>query len=157
MERIGLFVDVQNIYYTTRHTYGRQFDYRTLWNNLARGGAIVMANAYATDRGDEGQRKFQAALRHIGFNVKLKPYIQRADGSAKGDWDVGITIDVMQNAPELDRIFLLSGDGDFDLLIDAVQTRHDTPVEVYGVQALTADSLVRAATAFHPITESLLV
>ncbi len=157
MERIGVFVDVQNIYYTTRHTYRRQFDYRALWNVLAQRGAIKVANAYATDRGDEGQRKFQAALRHIGFTVKLKPYIQRADGSAKGDWDVGITIDVLQHAPELDRIFLLSGDGDFDLLIETVQSQHDTPMEVYGVQALTADSLIRAATAFHPITESLLV
>ena len=157
MEQIGVFVDVQNIYYTTRHTYRRQFDYRALWNDLAQGGAIEVAYAYATDRGDEGQRKFQAALRHIGFTVKLKPYIQRADGSAKGDWDVGITIDVLQHAPELDRIFLLSGDGDFDLLIETVQSQHDTPVEVYGVQALTADSLIRAATAFHPITESLLV
>ena len=157
MERIGLFVDVQNIYYTTRHAYGRQFDYRTLWNILSGSGVIEVANAYATDRGDEGQRKFQAALRHIGFNVKLKPYIQRADGSAKGDWDVGITIDVLENAPELDRIFLLSGDGDFDLLIDTVQTQHNTPVEVYGVPALTADSLVRAATAFHSITESMLI
>ena len=157
MERIGLFVDVQNIYYTTRHAYGRQFDYSTLWNVLARDSVIETANAYATDRGDEGQRKFQAALRHLGFTVKLKPYILRADGSAKGDWDVGITIDVLQNAPELDRIFLLSGDGDFDLLIDTVQTLHDTPVEVYGVPALTADSLVRAAIAFHPITETLLI
>ena len=157
MDRIGLFVDVQNIYYTTRHTYGRQFDYRALWNLLAQDRTIAVANAYATDRGDAGQRKFQAALRHIGFTVKLKPYIQRTDGSAKGDWDVGITIDVLHSAPELDRIFLLSGDGDFDLLIDTVQTQHNTPVEVYGVPALTADSLVRAATAFHPITESLLI
>ncbi len=72
MERIGLFVDVQNIYYTTRHAYGRQFDYRALWNVLARDSVIEVANAYATDLGDEGQRKFQAALRHIGFTVKLK-------------------------------------------------------------------------------------
>ena len=157
MEQIGLFVDVQNIYYTTRHTYGRQFDYRALWNSLAQRGDIALAIAYATDRGDEGQRKFQAALRHIGFSVKLKPYIQRADGSAKGDWDVGITIDVLQSTPALDRIFLLSGDGDFDLLIETVQNQHDTPVEVYGVPALTADSLIRAATAFHPIAEPLLI
>jgi uncharacterized LabA/DUF88 family protein len=157
MERIGLFVDVQKIYYTTRHAYGRQFDYRVLWNISARVSTIEVANAYATDRGDKGQRKFQAALRNIGFTVKLKPYIQRADGSAKGDWDVGITIDVLQNASELDRIFLLSDDGDFDLLIDTVQTLHVTPVEIYGVPALTADSLVRAATAFHLITKHLLV
>jgi uncharacterized LabA/DUF88 family protein len=157
MEKIGLFVDVQNIYYTTRHTYGRQFNYRELWRLLSQRGDIILANAYATDRGDASQRKFQSALRHIGFTVKLKPFIQRADGSAKGDWDVGITIDVLQSAPELDRIFLLSGDGDFDLLVETVQDHHGTPVEVYGVPALTADSLVRAATAFHPIGEPLLI
>ena len=50
MERIGLFVDVQNIYYTTRHTYGRQFDYRTLWNVLARGGAIEVAKRGAANK-----------------------------------------------------------------------------------------------------------
>lgn len=157
MHKIGLFVDVQNIYYTTRHTYDRQFNYRALWKILAQHGDITLANAYATDRGDDSQIKFQTALRHIGFNVKLKPYIQRADGSAKGDWDVGITIDVLSSAPELDRIFLLSGDGDFDLLIDTVRKKHEIPVEVYGVPMLTADSLKRSASTFHPITEPLLM
>jgi uncharacterized LabA/DUF88 family protein len=157
MEKLGLFVDVQNIYYTTRHTYSRQFNYRALWQTLARRGEIAMAFAYATDRGDESQQKFQTALRHIGFTVKLKPYIQRADGSAKGDWDVGITIDVLQNAPVLDRVILLSGDGDFDLLVETVRRDLDTPVEVYGVPTLTADSLKRAADNFHPIAEPLLI
>ena len=57
----------------------------------------------------------------------------------------------------LDRIFLLSGDGDFDLLVRAVQTKHGVPVEVYGIPELTADSLKRVASCFHPITESLLI
>ena len=95
MNKIAVFVDVQNIYYTTRHTYGRQFNYRKLWDIIKTKGIIVTANAYAIERGDEQQQKFQNALKHIGFNVKLKPYIQRSDGSAKGDWDVGITIDIM--------------------------------------------------------------
>ena len=157
MEKIGLFVDVQNIYYTTRHAHGRQFNYRVLWQTLAKQGDITLALAYATDRGDESQKKFQTALRHIGFTVKLKPYIQRADGSAKGDWDVGITIDMLLNASALDRIFLLSGDGDFDLLVETVRKRHNIPVEVYGVPVLTADSLKRAASSFHPIAEPLLI
>ena len=156
-EKFGVFVDVQNIYYTTRDTFGRSFDYRRLWNMLSRRGNIVLGKAYATDRGDESQKKFQRALGHIGFDVKLKPYIQRADGSAKGDWDVGITVDILRSVSSLDRIFLLSGDGDFDLLVDAVQTDHTTPVEVYGVEALTADSLKRVASEFHPITEELLI
>ena len=157
VEKIGVFVDVQNIYYTTRDAFGKSFNYRALWKTLSLKGDIVVANAYATDRGDKSQRKFQSALRHIGFNIRLKPYIQRADGSAKGDLDVGITIDILQSAPSLDKIFLLSGDGDFDLLVDAVQTKYSVPVEVYGVPILTADSLKQVVSCFHPITESLLV
>ena len=157
MERIGVFVDVQNIYYTTKDTFGRQFNYRALWKILSNRGQIMTAIAYATDRNDESQRKFQTALRHIGFSIKLKPYIQRADGSAKGDWDVGITIDMLQSAADLDRIFLLSGDGDFDLLIQAIKVDHGVPVEVYGVPELTADSLQRVCSSFHSISEALLV
>ena len=156
-EKIGVFVDVQNIYYTTRDAFGRPFNYRALWKSLSDRGDIVIANAYAIDRNDESQRKFQSALRHIGFNVMLKPYIQRADGSAKGDWDVGITVDELEKAHALDRVFLLSGDGDFDRLVEAVQTRHGIPVEAYGVPKLTADSLKRTVSSFHPITELLLI
>ena len=156
-EKIGVFVDVQNIYYTTRDAFGKSFNYRALWQILSLKGEIVVANAYGTDRGDESQKKFQSALRHIGFSVRLKPYIQRADGSAKGDWDVGITIDVLQSSTSLDKIFLLSGDGDFDLLVETVQTQHNVPVEVYGVTSLTAGALRAAASCFHPITESLLI
>lgn len=156
-EKIGVFVDVQNIYYTTRDKFGRSFDYRKFWGEVSSRGKIVLANAYATDRQDESQKKFQRALRHIGFEVKLKPYIQRSDGSAKGDWDVGITLDVLQSAADLDRVILLSGDGDFDLLVDAVQKNCRVPVEVYGVEALSADSLIRVVSAFHPIIESSLI
>ena len=120
-------------------------------------GNIIIAKAYAIDRNDEGQRKFQNALRHIGFSVLLKPFIQRADGSAKGDWDVGITIDILESLPALDRVFLLSGDGDFDRLVRTVQTKHEVPVEVYGIPELTADSLKKVASCFHPINESLLI
>ena len=95
-EKIGVFVDVQNIYYTTREKFGRSFDYRRFWDEASAKGEIVLANAYAIERQDESQKKFQRALRHIGFEVKLKPYIQRSDGSTKGDWDVGIAVDVLQ-------------------------------------------------------------
>jgi len=83
---------VQNIYYTCRQAYGRQFNYRELMKRVAADGEIVMAKAYAIDRGDEKQQKFQSALTHMGFTVRLKPYIQRSDGSAKGDWDVTTSV-----------------------------------------------------------------
>jgi uncharacterized LabA/DUF88 family protein len=156
-KRIAVFVDVQNIYYTTRQAYGRQFDYRKLWRRLSAEGEIVSATAYAIDRGDEKQRQFQSALRNIGFSIKLKPYIQRSDGSAKGDWDVGITIDVMDIAKDVDTVVLLSGDGDFDLLIQKIRTDYGVTAEVYGVPALTANSLIDAASVYHRIEEDLLL
>ena len=120
LKKIAVFSDVQNIYYTTRQAFGRQFNYRKLWQLISQQGEIVIANAYAIDKGDAQQQKFQSALKHIGFNVKLKPYIQRSDGSAKGDWDVGITIDILEAAKDVDLVVLLSGDGDFDLLLQKI-------------------------------------
>ena len=156
-KRIALLADVQNIYYTTRQAYGRQFDYRKLWQRISAEGEIVAATAYAIHRGLDKQLKFQNALKQIGFSIKLKPYIQRSDGSAKGDWDVGIAIDVMQLAKQVDTVVLLSGDGDFDLLLDKIRTDYGVSAEVYGVPALTADSLIAAASVFHPIEADLLL
>ncbi len=157
MKKIAVFVDVQNIYYTTRQVYGRQFDYRKLWQRLKAEGEIVSAIAYATHRGDEKQYKFQNALKQIGFTVKLKPFIQRSDGSAKGDWDVGITIDVMEAARDVDTVVLLSGDGDFDLLLEKIIKNYAVRAEVYGVPALTARSLIHSASAYYRIEEDLLL
>ena len=157
MKSIAIFVDVQNIYYTTRQAYGRQFNYRKLWQRISSEGEIISATAYAIDRGDDKQLKFQNALELIGFTVKLKPYIQRSDGSTKGDWDVGIAIDVMEAAKDVDTIVLLSGDGDFDLLLKKVKKDYGICTEVYGVPALTANSLIDSAGIYHPIEEELLL
>ena len=157
LEKIAIFVDVQNIYYTTRQAYSRQFNYRRFWQHISHQGDIILANAYAIDKGDEQQQKFQSALKHIGFDVKLKPYIQRSDGSAKGDWDVGITIDVMESAPHVDTVILLSGDGDFDLLLRKVKESYGVKTHVYGVSALTANALINAADDYFPIDDWLLL
>ena len=155
--KTAIFVDVQNIYYTTQQTFGRKFDYRKLWQKLSAESDIILANAYAIHRGDERQLKFQNALKSIGFTVKLKAYIQRADGSAKGDWDVGITIDMLEAADEVERVVLLSGDGDFDLLLERLKRRYQIKTEVYGVAALTSDSLIDSADNFIAIDENLLI
>ncbi len=157
MKKIAMFVDVQNIYYTTRQAYGRQFDYRKLMKRIRTEGEIVSATAYAVHRNDEKQLKFQNALKQMGFTIKLKPYIQRSDGSAKGDWDVGLAIDVLEAAKDVDTVVLLSGDGDFDLLLEKIKKDYAISTEVYGVPALTANSLIEAANIYHPIDEDLLL
>lgn len=157
METVSIFVDVQNIYYTTKQTFHKNFDYHSFWVKATKDKKVVQAFAYAIERHDEKQKHFQNILREIGFQVKLKPFIQRKDGSAKGDWDVGITIDIMEQAEKSDRIILLSGDGDFDLLVQKIKHKFNNAVDVYGVPNLTADSLIRSASNFIPIDSDLLL
>ena len=157
MEKVALFVDVQNIYYTCKQSYRRHFNYAAFWAQATAGRDVVAAFAYAIDKGDSKQQGFQQILRNIGFEVKLKPYIQRSDGSAKGDWDVGITLDAIDYAAKADVLILLSGDGDFDLLLDKARSVHGVATEVYGVPALTAPSLIKSAARFIAIDDKLLL
>lgn len=157
LQKISILVDVQNVYYTTRQAYGRHFDYNKFWATVTEGRDVVKAVAYAIDRADDKQRQFQNILKAIGFEVKLKPFIQRSDGSAKGDWDVGITLDAMEYADISDTIVLVSGDGDFDLLAQRIISKKNSTVEVYGVEALTAVSLINSASQFIPIESNLLM
>ena len=157
MQKVALFVDVQNVYYTSRQAFNRNFDYNAFWARATGGRQVVAAYAYAIDRGDQKQRAFQNILRAIGFTAKLKPFISRADGSAKGDWDVGITIDALETTVEADVVVLVSGDGDFDLLVNKLRVDKGKRVEVYGVAALTAASLKQAASEFIAIEADLLL
>ena len=157
MKHVSIFVDVQNIYYTTRQQFGCNFNYNNFWDRVTEGRELVQAFAYATDRGDKKQIEFQNILRAIGFEVKLKPFISRQDGSSKGDWDVGIAIDILEYAEKSDIVVLASGDGDFDLLLKKIKSKYNTDTEVYGVESLTANSLIKEARLFSPISGDLLL
>ena len=156
-DRVVLLADVQNIYYTARQAYGCHVNYKQLWDRVTANRLVVAAFAYAIDRHDEKQSRFQQILRDIGFEVKLKPFIQRADGSAKGDWDVGITIDAIEFARGADIVVLASGDGDFAILVEKLCADYAVEVEVFGVPQATASSLMNAASRFYPIENELLL
>ena len=155
--KTAIFIDIQNIYYTTRDTFRSSFNYRKFLQDLEPKNDIIKTFAYAIDRKDEKQQKFQHALRSLGIDVKLKPYISRSDGSNKGDWDVGITIDILDYAKKVEKIILLSGDGDFDILVHKVINTYGCIFEIYGVKELTANSLKESATIFHPISRKYLI
>jgi uncharacterized LabA/DUF88 family protein len=157
MQKVAIFVDVQNIYYTCRDRYQKHFNYSAFWQQATSNRQVVAAFAYAIEKGDLKQRGFQKILKDIGFQVKLKPYIQRSDGSAKGDWDVGITIDVLEYSEQADVIILLSGDGDFQLLLEKAGQRYQVQSEVYGVESLTAQALIQTADRFVAIEQGLLL
>ena len=132
--------------------------------DVQRGGACFpKANTLINDRIQDGalytsqQIQFQNILRATGFEVKLKPFINRSDGSSKGDWDVGITIDILEYASKSDIIVLASGDGDFDILISRISKMYNNETEVYGVSSLTANSLKNITSTFFPISRKLLL
>jgi uncharacterized LabA/DUF88 family protein len=157
LEKISIFVDVQNIYYTCRQIYQKNFDYNKFWAEVTANRELLGAYAYATDRGDAKQMQFQNILHAIGFTVKLKPVLKRRDGSAKADWDIGIALDVYEAAEHCDTVVLLTGDGDFGMLLSRIKDRFDTDCEVYGVPALTSDILTDQASKFIPIEQRLLL
>lgn len=155
--KVLILVDVQNVYYTTRQAFKSNFDYNQFWSRVSKDREVVKAIAYAIERGDKKQREFQNILRAIGFEVKLKPFIQRSDGSAKGDWDVGITIDAMEYGDSVDIVVLVSGDGDFAILVDKLRIDKGKRVEVYGVAELSSDLLIKVASEFVEIKGDLLL
>lgn len=157
MEKIAILVDVQNVYYTCRERYGRNFNYNQFWRQVTQGRHVFKANAYAIASKEPQQRQFHHILRGVGFEVMLKPFIQRSDGSAKGDWDVGIALDAYELAQQVDTVVLVSGDGDFEPLVERIQQRFQVKVEVYGVPRLTAQSLIDVASQFVPIEQDLLL
>ena len=87
----------------------------------------------------------------------LRPYLQRSDGTAKADWDVGITVDIMDLADQLDTVVLLSGDGDFDMLLAKIKSKYSVRAVVYSVKELTSKLLIAEADEFNPIEADLLL
>ena len=157
IKKVSIFVDVQNIYYTTKQEFNLNFDYNKFWKLVTHNREVISAFAYTINKFDNKQIQFQNILRAIGFEVKLKPYIKRSDGSSKGDWDVGITLDIIDFASKSDIIVLASGDGDFDILIKKIREKYNNETEVYGVSNLTANSLKKVTSNFYPIRHELLL
>ena len=157
MERVAVFADVQNLYYTVKEQHNSHFDYGAFLREATAGRQLVKALAYATDKGDERQRRFQQLLKGLGFDVRLQPFVQRADGSTKGDWDVGIAVDMLDLAPRVETVVLASGDGDYAPVVGKLVDELGIVVEVYGAQDLTAGLLARRATRFVPIQGQMLL
>ena len=132
-QRIGVFVDVQNMYYSAKHLYNSKVNFRTILREAISGRKLIRAIAYVIKADVKDENTFYDALEEMGFEVKSKDLQVFYGGAKKGDWDVGIAMDVMRLAPKLDTIVLVSGDGDFsDLLEHAKSLGCRTEVLAFG-------------------------
>jgi uncharacterized LabA/DUF88 family protein len=153
--RVGIFVDVQNMFYAAKKQYASRLDFVKLTDHVLKGRRLIKAIAYVVKNPEIDQTAFFSMLGHHSFEVKSKELISRIDGSQKGDWDMGIALDILKFADSLDVVALVSGDGDFCELIDIIKTMGPR-VEVYAFPSNTAMNLKEIADDFFPIGDELL-
>ncbi len=147
-QRIGVFVDVQNMYYSARHLYNAKVDFRTLLREAVQGRKLVRAIAYAVKAGEKDEATFYKALEAIGFEVRLKELQIFIGGAKKADWDIGIAMDAIEQAPKLDTVVLVSGDGDFIPLVEHLRRALGCRIEVMAFGRSTSSKLVETADTF---------
>jgi len=112
-QRVGVFVDVQNLYYSAKNLYNAKVNFANVLKTVTRGRRLIRPIAYVIKTEAMKEKTFFDALEKIGFEIKSKDLQIFYGGAKKGDWDVGIAMDIIELAPKLDVIILVSGDGDF--------------------------------------------
>lgn len=121
--RVGVFIDVQNMYYSARNLFSSKVHFPNIVRHTSDNELLVRAIAYSISTEGGEEQAFFAALEKNGIEVVSKDLQEFSSGSKKGDWDVGITVDVARMLEMLDIVVLVSGDGDFVPLADYVRSR----------------------------------
>lgn len=130
---IGIFVDVSNLYYCISKKFtGRKLDYKKYKEFLKDYGEIAIINAYGAHLHNEA-RKFIHCLQQSGYDTKWKqPKVYHNDSVSlseirrKADWDVGITIDIINAVLDnkIQRVILGTADGDLTSVVEWCKKRH---------------------------------
>lgn len=153
-QRIGVFVDVQNMYHSAKHLYKANVNFQEVLKGATAGRKLIRAVAYGilTTGGEE--KKFLEILGKQGFEVKTKELQVFPGGAKKGDWDVGLAIDAIKSADKLDVIVLVTGDGDFIPLIHYLQENKGCLVELMSFAKSTSGKLIEAADDYIDLSKA---
>jgi uncharacterized LabA/DUF88 family protein len=154
-ERVGVFIDVQNVYYGARQLKGK-LDFDALLEAAVLDRRLIQASAYVVESKEIDQSGFIAMLQQRAIEVRRKTLRVRSDGSMKGDWDMEMALDILDAAPRLDVVVLVSGDGDFTSLASRVKAIGPR-VEVIAFPRNTAKSLLEAADRFQPLDRRYMI
>lgn len=153
-QRVGVFIDTQNLYHSAKHLYKARVNFANVLEEAVGGRVLVRAIAYVikTESGEE--TAFFDALTKIGIETKVKDLQIFADGAKKADWDVGLAIDAVKMAPKLDTIILATGDGDFVPLIEYLDLHEGCQVEVISFGKSSSAKLKEATHAFTDMCDN---
>lgn len=147
-QRVGIFVDVQNMYYSAKNLFEAKVNFGKILEEAVSGRQLVRAIAYVVHGPNSEEDNFFKALEQIGFEIRSRELQVFLGGSKKGDWDVGICMDAIRMAPKLDVVILVSGDGDFVPLINYLKYSHGCLVEVMAFGKTASSKLKEEADAF---------
>lgn len=151
-QRIGIFIDAQNLYHTAKHIYKRKVNFANVVKDVLAGRSLVRAIAYVITTEAEDEKAFLSALNKAGIETKSKDLQIFYDGSKKADWDIGLAIDCVSMAPKLDAVVIVSGDGDFVPLCNYLRYHHGVQVEVATFGQSASASLKAAADDFFDLS-----
>lgn len=155
-DRVGVFVDVQNMFYAARQQFNGRLDFQRLLSMASQDRRLERAVAYIVETPDVDQSNFISLLNHSGYEVKSKKLRTRGDGSAKGNWDMEMAMDIISFIEKLDVVVLVSGDGDFVSLVKKIQDEYNVQCEIYGFEHNTAVDLKEVGDAFVPIGKEFI-
>lgn len=153
-QRVGVLVDIQNLYYSARVLYSKKVNFKTVLEAGVNNRKLIRALAYGIKTTEGMEEKFFEALTKSGYDVMTKDLQIFPDGSRKGDWDVGIAIDAVKMAAKVDVIVLVSGDGDYIHLVEYLQNTFGCRVEVIAFAESASAKLIEKADSFLNLSEN---
>jgi len=152
-QKIAVFVDVQNMYYSAKNLYSAKVDFGKVLSESLKGRNLIRAFAYVI-KADVGlEKEFFNALENLGFEVREKDLQIFLGGSKKGDWDVGLCMDVVRMIDKIDVMVLVSGDGDYYDLLEYAKSR-GVRTEVISFGKTTSSRLTDFADHFTDMSEN---
>ncbi len=147
-QRVGVFIDVQNLYYSAKNVHGKKVNFGAIVNEAVAGRKLIRAIAYVVRTETQEEKPFFEALYNLGIETREKDLQIFSTGSKKADWDVGLTVDAIRLSPSLDAIVLVSGDGDYVPLVEYLQKSSGKQVEVVAFGQTVSSKLVDVADDF---------
>lgn len=146
-QRVGVFIDVQNLYHSARNLYKTRVDFSQILKTAAADRKLIRAFAYVIKTKSGEERLFFEALTGIGIETRVKDLKEFFSGAKKADWDVGLCVDAIRTSPNLDVVVLVSGDSDFVPLVEYLRNQGKR-VEVMAFERTAAHELIAAADEF---------
>ena len=146
-QRVGVFIDVQNMYYSAKNLYGKKVNFGNIVKEAVAGRKLIRAIAYVVRTESKEEQPFFEALYNLGIETREKDLQVYSTGFKKADWDVGLAVDAIRLAPSLDAIVIVSGDGDYLPLIEYLKSM-GKQAEVLAFGDTTSSKLIEGADCF---------